>query len=178
MSVWRICRIKGNHKEEESKKNTRKKSSERSKEENKERGSSVGVLGRVPTEMWATIWPVLGTIASYYVHNKRQWGHAKVTLPGQVGSSSLTKRTHGSVHNATIQVQERYETPLSVFPHKEHSRACVFGQRISIRIHVTYTGTVVCACTKATQTVANACSLHVVGTFRASSGLRIFPRFS
>lgn len=27
---------------------------------------------------------MLGTIASYYAHNKRQWGHAKVTLPARL----------------------------------------------------------------------------------------------
>lgn len=60
-------------------------SAERRNKQEKRRKGDIWRGSRVPAEkMWPTIWPVLGTIASYYAHNKRQWGHAKVTLPARL----------------------------------------------------------------------------------------------
>lgn len=63
--------------------------------------------------MWATIWPVLSTIASYYVHNKRQWGHAKVTLQARL--APLPQKEDSRLG---AQCDRRGEYDASIFPYK------------------------------------------------------------
>ena len=96
--------------------------------------------------MRATIWPVLGTIAWYYAHDKRQRGHGEVTLPPLVsrkerlGAARCTMRSPGANKD---RLPPRLFTLLS-FPHKETRTPPLFIY--------THTHTHTCAqraCTKA-----------------------------
>ena len=76
---------------------------------------------------------MLGTIASYYAHNKRQWGHAKVTLPARLApllpaqrglTAGCTMHDHGG--RASERDRTRRIASLSPpVPTQECGHACI-----------------------------------------------------
>lgn len=124
--------------------------------------------------MWPTIWPVLGTIASYYAHNKRQWGHAKVTLPARLAPLLPAQRglTAGcTMHDRGKSERDGVCIASHRVPTQERARVCTCATPLTCntrpRMH-----------TKATQTVTNACSPCTWwGRVQASFGPENLPTF-
>lgn len=105
----------------------RKKQNLGKEEEKRRKGDIWRGNSRVPAEkMRPTIWPVLGTIASYYAHNKRQWGHAKVTLPARLAPLLPAQKglTAGcTMHDRHGRASETEEaSPLSPCSHTHQQR--------------------------------------------------------
>lgn len=137
----------------------------------KERGYLARHNSRVPAEKTRpTIWPVLGTIASYYADNKRQWGHAKVTLPARL--APLLPAQRGLTAGCTMHDRGKSERDgggvaslAGVFPHTPAEDTRMYARR---------------ACTQrpGTQTVTNACSPCTWwGRVQASFGPENLPTF-
>lgn len=76
---------------------------------------------------------MLGTIASYYAHNKRQWGHAKVTLPARLApllpaqrglTAGCTMHDHGGRANERDRTR-RIASLSPPVPTQECGHACI-----------------------------------------------------
>lgn len=115
--------------------------------------------------MWPTIWPVLGTIASYYAHNKRQWGHAKVTLPARL--APLLPAQRGLTAGCTMHDRGKSERDgVCIASHRVPTRAHTGeGTRVYVRHTVNVQHTAAHAHKGHADGYERVFPLHVVGTY-------------